>query len=170
MRRSKKKRDPLSLIILTVFIVLSSSHFVCRFDISGYIENCFEKAWAQPTASAVVAKPAAAAMPAEDALAPVFRTQTIARNPFLAPASIMGSASMPGNTGSGKVVYASHPVLRGIVNNGIKQLAIIEYNNSSNYYKNGQSFGDYTITAINSNSVDLSHPQNPIHLTLGRNN
>ena len=61
-------------------------------------------------------------------------------------------------------------VLRGIINNGVKQLAIIEFNNTSNYYKDGQSFGDYTVAAIGIDSVDLSHPQNPLHLTLGRNN
>lgn len=156
MRKQQEKTDRLSLIILAAFLVLSTSHFMCRFDASGYIEGLFEKAWA----GQVQAEPAAA------------KVQTIARNPFMAPAAMLNKPTVhPGAViGGGAPVYAAQPVLRGIINNGVKQLAIIEFNNTSNYYKDGQSFGDYTVAAIGIDSVDLSHPQNPLHLTLGRNN
>ena len=90
----------------------------------------------------------------------------------MAPAAMLNKPTVhPGAViGGGTPVYAAQPVLRGIINNGVKQLAIIEFNNTSNYYKDGQSFGDYTVAAIGTDSVDLSHPQNPLHLTLGRNN
>lgn len=45
MRKQQEKTDRLSLIILAAFLVLSTSHFMCRFDASGYIEGLFEKAW-----------------------------------------------------------------------------------------------------------------------------
>ena len=154
MRKQQKKTDRLSLIILAAFLVLSTSHFMCRFDASGYIEGLFEKAWAGQVQSAAQVQPAAAVVPAADALAAAPKVQTIAG----------------GVIGGGTPVYAAQPVLRGIINNGVKQLAIIEFNNTSNYYKDGQSFGDYTVAAIGIDSVDLSHPQNPLHLTLGRNN
>lgn len=164
MRKQQKKTDRLSLIILAAFLVLSTSHFMCRFDASGYIEGLFEKAWAGQVQAAVV--------PAADALAALPKVQTIARNPFMAPAAMLNKPTVhPGAViGGGAPVYAAQPVLRGIINNGVKQLAIIEFNNNSNYYKDGQSFGDYTVAAIGIDSVDLSHPQNPLHLTLGRNN
>lgn len=164
MRKQQKKTDRLSLIILAAFLVLSTSHFMCRFDASGYIEGLFEKAWAGQVQAAVV--------PAADALAALPKVQTIARNPFMAPAAMLNKPTVhPGAViGGGAPVYAAQPVLRGIINNGVKQLAIIEFNNTSNYYKDGQSFGDYTVAAIGIDSVDLSHPQNPLHLTLGRNN
>ena len=153
MRKQQEKTDRLSLIILAAFLVLSTSHFMCRFDASGYIEGLFEKAWAGQVQSEA-------------------QVQTIARNPFMAPAAMLNKPTVhPGAViGGGAPVYAAQPVLRGIINNGVKQLAIIEFNNTSNYYKDGQSFGDYTVTSIGIDSVDLSHPQNPLHLTLGRNN
>ena len=174
--KKHQQTDRLSVFILAAFLFLSASHFMCRFDVSGYIEGMFEKAWAEQPSVAQQVEPAAAAAPAADALTPTIKVQTIARNPFMAPAAVnrpvtssyaVGSAA---NNGAGAVQYAAEPVLRGIVNNGIKQLAIIEYNNTSNYYKDGQSFGDYTVAGIGSDSVELSHPQNPLHLTLGRNN
>ncbi len=171
MRKQQKKTDRLSLIILAAFLVLSTSHFMCRFDASGYIEGLFEKAWAGQVQAADQVQPAAAVMPAADALTPAAKTQTIARNPFMAPAALLNKPAVhPGAAIGGAPVYAAQPVLRGIINNGVKQLAIIEFNNTSNYYKDGQSFGDYTVAAIGTDSVDLSHPQNPLHLTLGRNN
>lgn len=171
MRKQHKKTDRLSLIILAAFLVLSTSHFMCRFDASSYIEGMFKKAWAEQATAAVQVQPAAAVMPSEDALAPTIKIQTISRNPFMAPAALQSRPGVrPGFAGSSTVQYAGQPVLRGIVNNGVKQLAIIEYNNTSNYYKDGQSFGDYTVAAIGANSVELSHPQTPLHLTLGRNN
>ena len=39
MRKQQEKTDRLSLIILAAFLVLSTSHFMCRFDASGYIEG-----------------------------------------------------------------------------------------------------------------------------------
>lgn len=36
MRKQQEKTDRLSLIILAAFLVLSTSHFMCRFDASGY--------------------------------------------------------------------------------------------------------------------------------------
>lgn len=66
---SKEKTDRLSLIILAAFLVLSTSHFMCRFDASGYIEGLFEKAWAGQVQSAAQVQPAAAVIPAADALA-----------------------------------------------------------------------------------------------------
>lgn len=171
MRKQQKKTDRLSLIILAAFLVLSTSHFMCRFDASGYIEGLFEKAWAGQVQAADQVQPAAAVMPAANALTPAAKTQTIARNPFMAPAALLNKLAVhPGAAIGGAPVYAAQPVLRGIINNGVKQLAIIEFNNTSNYYKDGQSFGDYTVAAIGTDSVDLSHPQNPLHLTLGRNN
>ena len=52
MRKQQEKTDRLSLIILAAFLVLSTSHFMCRFDASGYIEGLFEKAWAGQVQSA----------------------------------------------------------------------------------------------------------------------
>ena len=43
MRKQQEKTDRLSLIILAAFLVLSTSHFMCRFDASGYIEGLLEK-------------------------------------------------------------------------------------------------------------------------------
>ena len=43
MRKQQEKTDRLSLIILAAFLVLSTSHFMCRFDASGYIEACSKK-------------------------------------------------------------------------------------------------------------------------------
>ena len=172
MRKQQEKTDRLSLIILAAFLVLSTSHFMCRFDASGYIEGLFEKAWAGQVQAEAQVQPAAAVVPAADALAAAPKVQTIARNPFMAPAAMLNKPTVhPGAViGGGAPVYAAQPVLRGIINNGVKQLAIIEFNNTSNYCKDGQSFGDYTVAAIGIDSVDLSHPQNPLHLTLGRNN
>lgn len=170
MRKQHKKNDRLSWVILAAFLVLSTSHFMCRFDASSYIEGMFKKAWAEQTTTAVQVQPAASVMPNEDALAPAVKMQTIARNPFMAPAALQSRPGVRPGTAGGTVQYAGQPVLRGIVNNGVKQLAIIEYNNTSNYYKDGQSFGDYTVAAIGTSSVELSHPQTPLHLTLGRNN
>ena len=148
MRKQQEKTDRLSLIILAAFLVLSTSHFMCRFDASGYIEGLFEKAWAGQVQSEAQVQPAAAVV-------------AMLNKPTVHPGAVIGG---------GAPVYAAQPVLRGIINNGVKQLAIIEFNNTSNYYKDGQSFGDYTVAAIGIDSVDLSHPQNPLHLTLGRNN
>lgn len=171
MRKQQKQTDRLSLVILAAFLVLSASHFMCRFDAGSYIEGLFEKAWAEQPQAVVQTQPAAAAMPVEDALVPAAKMQTIARNPFMAPAALLNRPAVSAGTATGgATVYAGAPVLRGIINNGVRQLAIIEFNNTSNYYKDGQSFGDYTVAAIGIDSVDLSHPQAPLHLTLGRNN
>ena len=55
----------------------------------------------------------------------------------MAPAAMLNKPTVhPGAViGGGAPVYAAQPVLRGIINNGVKQLAIIEFNNTSNYYK-----------------------------------
>ena len=87
MRKQQEKTDRLSLIILAAFLVLSTSHFMCRFDASGYIEGLFEKAWAGQVQSEAQVQPAAAVVPAADALAAAPKVQTIARNPFMAPAT-----------------------------------------------------------------------------------
>ena len=168
MRKQQEKTDRLSLIILAAFLVLSTSHFMCRFDASGYIEGLFEKAWAGQVQSAAQFQPAAAVVPAADALAAAPKVQT---KPvillWLRQQSQQANCASRCSYRGGAPVYAAQPVLRGIINNGVKQLAIIEFNNTSNYYKDGQSFGDYTVAAIGIDSVDLSHPQNPLHLTLG---
>lgn len=88
MRKQQEKTDRLSLIILAAFLVLSTSHFMCRFDASGYIEGLFEKAWAGQVQAEAQVQPAAAVVPAADALAAAPKVQTIARNPFMAPASM----------------------------------------------------------------------------------
>lgn len=82
MRKQQEKTDRLSLIILAAFLVLSTSHFMCRFDASGYIEGLFEKAWAGQVQSEAQVQPAAAVVPAADALAAAPKVQTIARNPL----------------------------------------------------------------------------------------
>lgn len=89
MRKQQEKTDRLSLIILAAFLVLSTSHFMCRFDASGYIEGLFEKAWAGQVQAEAQVQPAAAVVPAADALAAAPKVQTIARNPFMAPASML---------------------------------------------------------------------------------
>ena len=89
MRKQQEKTDRLSLIILAAFLVLSTSHFMCRFDASGYIEGLFEKAWAGQVQSEAQVQPAAAVVPAADALAAAPKVQTIARNPFMAPAAML---------------------------------------------------------------------------------
>ena len=93
MRKQQEKTDRLSLIILAAFLVLSTSHFMCRFDASGYIEGLFEKAWAGQVQSAAQVQPAAAVVPAADALAAAPKVQTIARNPFMAPAAMLNKPS-----------------------------------------------------------------------------
>lgn len=77
MRKQQEKTDRLSLIILAAFLVLSTSHFMCRFDASGYIEGLFEKAWAGQVQSEAQVQPAAAVVPAADALAAAPKVQTI---------------------------------------------------------------------------------------------
>lgn len=69
MRKQQEKTDRLSLIILAAFLVLSTSHFMCRFDASGYIEGLFEKAWAGQVQAEAQVQPATAVVPAADALA-----------------------------------------------------------------------------------------------------
>lgn len=170
MRKQQKKTDHLSLFIMAAFLVLSTSHFMCRFDVSGYIEGLFKTAWAQQPAVSMQLQPVTIVTPAADALAADAKVLTIARNPFMAPVSAMNKPVRATSGNNSTAIYSGQPVLRGIINNGIKQLAIIEYNNTSNYYKDGQSFDDYTVTSIDSNSVELAHPRAPLHLTLGRNN
>ena len=65
MRKQQEKTDRLSLIILAAFLVLSTSHFMCRFDASGYIEGLFEKAWAGQVQSEAQVQPAAAVVLSE---------------------------------------------------------------------------------------------------------
>lgn len=77
MRKQQEKTDRLSLIILAAFLVLSTSHFMCRFDASGYIEGLFEKAWAGQVQAEDQVQPAAAVVPAADALAAAPKVQTI---------------------------------------------------------------------------------------------
>ena len=79
MRKQQEKTDRLSLIILAAFLVLSTSHFMCRFDASGYIEGLFEKAWAGQVQAEAQVQPATAVVPAADALAAAPKVQTIAR-------------------------------------------------------------------------------------------
>lgn len=94
MRKQQEKTDRLSLIILAAFLVLSTSHFMCRFDASGYIEGLFEKAWAGQVQSEAQVQPAAAVVPAADALAAAPKVQTIARNPFMAPAAMLNKPTV----------------------------------------------------------------------------
>ena len=94
MRKQQEKTDRLSLIILAAFLVLSTSHFMCRFDASGYIEGLFEKAWAGQVQAEAQVQPAAAVVPAADALAAAPKVQTIARNPFMAPAAMLNKPTV----------------------------------------------------------------------------
>lgn len=118
MRKQQEKTDRLSLIILAAFLVLSTSHFMCRFDASGYIEGLFEKAWAGQVQAEAQVQPAAAVVPAADALAAAPKVQTIVRNPFMAPAAMLNKPTVhPGAViGGGAPVYAAQPVLRGMSN------------------------------------------------------
>lgn len=95
MRKQQEKTDRLSLIILAAFLVLSTSHFMCRFDASGYIEGLFEKAWAGQVQAEAQVQPATAVVPAADALAAAPKVQTIARNPFMAPAAMLNKPTVP---------------------------------------------------------------------------
>ena len=94
MRKQQEKTDRLSLIILAAFLVLSTSHFMCRFDASGYIEGLFEKAWAGQVQAEAQVQPATAVVPAADALAAAPKVQTIARNPFMAPAAMLNKPTV----------------------------------------------------------------------------
>ncbi len=171
MHKEDKNTDYLALIILAAFLILSTSHFICCFDVKNAMECIFEKTWANQTTSPVNLQ-STVGISSGDTLIPAAKSQTIVRNPFVPPVTFFkpDTAVKPSTRNCDTFSYVSQPFLRGIINNGVQQLAIIEFNNTSNYYKNGQSFGDYTIVSISADSVDLRHQQNSLHLSLGRNN
>lgn len=175
MTKKSQQTDHFSWIILAAFLILSASHLYCRFDVSCYIEGMFVKAWAgqSDTTSVPVSSASQVVMPQKIQPNVANVSTTTGRNPFMVPARLLTPTTTPSTNGGNNnaTSYASAtPVLRGIVASGTTKLAIIEFNNSSNYYKNGQTIGEYTLNSIGSNSVELGHPQNSLHLTLGRNN
>lgn len=81
------------------------------------------------------------------------------KNPFLAPAKINNSHT---SSQQRKPVL---PVLKGTII-GFKKTAIIEYQNQSNFYYEGQYIGPYKLEKITSTSVQLNNNQTVLTLTI----
>lgn len=184
MKSSVQKRDKFASMMLAAFLLIGSTHFACRYDLSAAIESFFQKASAEtviPQAQAANQEPLAANTSSAAALLEQGSViiNSITRNPFLMPASaaptilsanerITASNSRSTDVSTAPVRTAE-PLLRGIVSKGDKRLAIIEYQGVSNYYSAGQMIGNYTVGSIDTRSVSLSNSTNPLELHLGGN-
>ena len=106
------------------------------------------------------------------AVKPVVDVIKIERNPFVAPTD---SITLPSSGSKDPITQGVSrpiannvaPVLKGIVGNGTTSLAIIESNGTSNYYRIGQRVGNYTVSYIGGNIVDLFGAENSIRLFMG---
>lgn len=81
------------------------------------------------------------------------------KNPFLAPAKVNNNHTSPQQK---KVAL---PVLKGTII-CFKKIAIIEYQNQSNFYYEGQCIGPYKLEKITSTSVQLNNNQTVLTLTI----
>ncbi|MEG2515594.1 MAG: hypothetical protein RSA61_02045 [Acidaminococcaceae bacterium] len=174
MMANTKPNDNFAHVIIAAFILLSSTHFACRYDVPNMIDNLF----AQVSAETVQIE---APLPEQVAVAPLTvvlpegytpTAKTIARNPFLAPFSARTQIPITSTRGgtnalSQPVATNPEPQLRGIVGTSERRLAIIEFAGSSNYYRNGQKIGDYVVDNIGTNSVSLYNSTQPLELHLG---
>lgn len=182
MKSSVQKRDKFAGVMLAAFLLISSTHFACRYDLSAAIEGLFQKASAEtvmpqatnpePVTTKILS---ASALPEQGSVV----IKSINRNPFLMPASAVpnilanneriAANNSPSVGVSAAPARTAEPQLRGIVSKGDKRLAIIEYQGVSNYYSVGQSLGNYTVNNIETRSVSLSNSSSPLELHLGGN-
>jgi len=173
MDNNNAKMDKISCTILAAFILMSGTHFSCRYDVGALVDTMFQKVSAEtylpensPTPKVALAA-STANDSAEEPLTTV--TKSIARNPFAVPAVAMpiratyvpadingSNTNMNNNSVQPKVPAApSAPILQGIVQSGSKSMAIIEYMGTSKAYSLGQEVGGYTLESIGSRSVSL---------------
>jgi len=173
MDKNRAKMDKISSTILVAFILMSGTHFGCRYDVGALIDTMFQKVSAETflpevsNNSPVAATETAGTGPNETNTTAAI---SIARNPFAVPAGAvpvtvtyvpMPSTGINMKTNSSTPqtapAPASHPVLQGIVQSGNKSLAIIDYMGTSSAYSVGQNVGgDYTLESIGARSVFLS--------------
>ena len=178
MDKNHAKMDKVSCAILAAFILMSGTHFSCRYDVGALVDTMFQKVSAEtylpeasPTTQVALAAPTANDS-SEEPLTTV--TKSIARNPFAVPAGAMpvrttyvpadvngSNTNMNNNTSFQPKVPAapSAPVLQGIVQSGSKSMAIIEYMGTSKAYSLGQEVGGYTLESIGARSVSLGGEQ-----------
>jgi hypothetical protein len=173
MDKKQRKIDKISSTILAAFILMSGTHFVCRYDVGALIDTMFQKVSAETFLPEVSNNPTVAA--SESTIGPNEPTTTvatisIARNPFAVPAGALPvpvtyvpmpstGTNMKMNSSTPQTAPAtlSHPVLQGIVQSGNKSLAIIDYMGTSKAYSVGQDVGGgYTLESIGARSVSLS--------------
>lgn len=192
MNKNTGKPDKITFAIMAAFILMSSTHFACRYDIGMIVDDFFHKVSAgtllpnaqlpAPLAAAPVIVPTTSA--AEEA-APTILHKSIARNPFLIPVAARprpafipapsgyseGSGSTSGITPAQTAPMASKitPQLKGVVSGSNNSMAIIEFAGSSKAYRPGQSVGGYTIDSIGSKTVSLSGSTGSIELQIGGN-
>lgn len=81
------------------------------------------------------------------------------KNPFLAPAKVNNNHTSP------QQIKPALPILKGIII-GFKKTAIIEYQNQSNFYYEGQYIGPYKLEKITSTSVQLNNNHTVLTLTI----
>ena len=182
MKNQKGKLDKVSCSILAAFVLMSSTHFACRYDVASMVDEMFQKVSAETVVPNPVAPDPIAAPPAlaptnaaEAANVEAINQPTITRNPFLVPA-VARAATTPvtpptndkiwnsGKANSAGVIPAqaapapvveSRPIVRGVVESGGKRMAIIEYKGSSNTYSAGQSVGGHSVGSIGNGSVAI---------------
>lgn len=174
------KLDKVTCSIIAAFVLLSGSHFACRYDVGAMVDNLFHKVSAEtvlpdaPTPAPLGAAPVTTSTVATSAEQPV--TQKIARNPFLVPieACTMAPAAItpagpqgPGYATAVSAAKSAAPALRGVVRSGNKSMAIIEYHGSSQAYNVGQDVGEYSISSIGSGSATLSGPDGAKTISIG---
>ena len=182
MKSSVQKCDRFAGVMLAAFLLISSTHFACRYDLNAAIEGLFKKASAetvmpQATNQEPITTKILSASSLPEQVSVVIKS--ITRNPFLMPASAapnilannerIAANNSPSSVVSAAPVRTAEPQLRGIVSKGDKRLAIIEYQGVSNYYSAGQMIGNYTVNNIDNRSVSLSNSTNPLELHLGGN-
>lgn len=188
MNKSNKKTDKVTSTILVAFMLMSGTHFACRYDISAIVDDMFKTVSAEtvlPTATApepIAVAPAVSPTSTEEIInAP--NQKTITRNPFAVPVVAQnrqsvqirrqGSSTSSASLNSSSVnISAQAPInetprLKGVVQSGNKSMAIIEYKGSSSAYRPGQSVGGYTVSNIGSASANLSGASGSVRITVG---
>lgn len=173
MDKNQAKMDKISCTILAAFILMSGTHFSCRYDVGAILDTMFQKVSAEthlPKTSSTTQAALAAAIAdesSEEAVATV--TKSIARNPFAVPTGALPvrTTYVPADGNESNInmnntsvqprvpAVPSSPVLQGIVQSGSKSMAIIEYMGTSKAYIIGQEVGGYTLESIGSRSVSL---------------
>ena len=187
MYKKSQKTDKVTCTILAAFILMSGTHFTCRYNVGEMLDKMFQKVSAEtvlPNASApapVAVEPVTAPTTREEVINTAGQ-KTITRNPFAVPAvaqtrqqvtptrsSVPGSPALPsaGQVQAAAPVTDETPHLKGVVQSGNKSMAIIEYKGSSSAYRPGQSVGGYTVNDIGSSSVGLSGGNGSVRIAVG---